>query len=261
MPMYLARVGLDAVPPPNRQGLFQVHAAQAFTIPFENLDIHLGRPILLSESALLEKLVMRRRGGYCFELNGLFCLALRALGFAVQVHLARVLYRRATPGARTHQFLIVNTDGQDWLADVGFGGPGLREPLPLRVDEPVEQYGERFRLKRDQLLGIVLQKQIADAWTDLYAFAEELTLPLDIEMANHFASTWSESLFCQRRICALAAPWGRVTLMDHQLSVYRDGAVYEQHLPAGEPYIAALAEHFNIRLDADFDDLILPSSA
>ena len=78
---YLARIGLEAAPEPNAQGLRQVHLAQAFSIPFENFDIHLGRAISLKSEDLAAKLILRRRGGYCFELNGLLYLALQCLGF------------------------------------------------------------------------------------------------------------------------------------------------------------------------------------
>jgi len=258
---YLARIGLNRVPEPDERGLRQVHVAQAFSIPFENFDIHLGRTISLNPEHLVAKLLRRRRGGYCFELNGLLRLALKSLGFAVRSQLARVFYRRPDPGARTHEVLIVTVSGREWLADLGFGGPGLREPMPLVPDHVAEQYGDLYRLRRDPQYGMFLQKRAEDGFTDLYAFDEnEVSLDVDIEMANHFTSTWPESIFRLHRMCALPTPWGRAALSDMELTIHRDGQITSRTLPPGTPYIAAIAENFGIDLDARYEDLLLLGS-
>jgi N-hydroxyarylamine O-acetyltransferase len=256
LPEYLARIGLSKAPPPTEEGLREVHAAQAFSIPFENLDIHLGRSISLQPDRLVSKLIRKHRGGYCFELNGIFRLGLESLGFAVRPLMARVLYGRTDPGARTHQVLIVTISGREWLADNGFGGPGLRLPLPLIPNQPEEQCGERYRLRRDEKYGTVLQKESNGAFLDLYAFDEnELTLDVDIDMGNHFTSTWPSSVFRLRRMCSLPKSWGRVTLSDMELSIYRDKQTISRILPHGPGYLEALAGHFGINLDAAYEDL------
>ena len=239
-----------------------MHLAQAISIPFENFDIHLGRAISLKSKDLAAKLILRRRGGYCFELNGLLHLALESLGFSVRPLLARVLYRRLDPGARTHEVLIVAVSGRKWLADAGFGGPGLREPIPLVPDQIEEQCGELYRLRRDSRFGMVLQKQAGDEFVDLYAFDEnEVTLDIDIEMANHFTSTWPESIFRLQRMCALPTSRGRVTLADMDLTIHRDGVSTSRTLSPGPQYIAAIREYFGINLDARYEDLLaLPAT-
>jgi len=253
---YLERIGLKETPKPDEEGLKQVHAAQAFSIPFENLDIHLGRAISLKPADLVAKLIYRKRGGYCFELNGIFNLALKALGFAVRPVLARVLYGRSAPGARTHQVLVVTISGCTWLADVGFGGPGLRLPMPIVADQIEQQYGERYRLRPDPTYGMLLQKESRDASVvGLYAFDErELTMDLDINMANHFTATSPDSIFRLRRMCALPKPWGRITIEDMELAIYRDGQSTRRLLPSGASYMDAIAENFGIYLDAAYDD-------
>jgi N-hydroxyarylamine O-acetyltransferase len=251
---YLTRIGLDKKPDPDEEGLRAVHAAQAFTVPFENFDIHLGRTISLAPGRLVSKLIHQRRGGYCFELNGLLHMALKALGFAVRPLLARVLYRRIDAGARTHQVLIVTIAGHDWLADSGFGGPGLCLPLPLITDRICEQYGERYRLRRDPQHGMVLQKAGEDSFSDLYAFnTDEWTLDIDIEMANHFTSTWPASIFRLHRMCALRKSWGRITLSDMLLTIHRDGQSVSRTLLPGPQYMAEIAEHFGICLDSNYE--------
>jgi N-hydroxyarylamine O-acetyltransferase len=256
LPQYLARVGLSRIPEASEQGLREVHAAQSFSIPFEDLDIHLGRAISLKPDDLVTKLINRRRGGYCFELNGLFHLALESLGFKVRALLSRVLYGLGDPSARTHQVLVVEIEGRGWLADCGFGGPGLCQPLPIIPDRVEEQYGESYRLRQDSRLGWVLQKAISGGFMDLFSFEDrELTLDTDIEMANHYTSTWPASFFKMQRMCALRKTWGRVTLSDMELNIYRDGNVVSRTLPPGPEYISALAEHFGICLDAKYEDL------
>jgi N-hydroxyarylamine O-acetyltransferase len=255
MEQYLDRIGLCTSPRPNDEGLQAIHSAQAFSIPFENLDIHLGRKISLDPGDLTAKMLQRRRGGYCFELNGLLRLALKAAGFNVRPVMARVLYGRPDPGARTHNVLVVSASGREWLADVGFGGPGLRLPIPLEVEQIFEQYGDRYRLRREPI-GIVLQKESRDSFLDLYAFnLEELTLDIDIEMGNHFTSTWPQSIFKLRRMCSLPKPWGRITLSDMELTVCSDKQSTSRILPAGSEYMNAISENFGITVDAVYQEL------
>ncbi len=253
---YLERIGLSGPPRPDEDGLKDLHAAQAFSIPFENFDIHLGRAICLEPDGLVAKIIHRRRGGYCFELNGLLGLALKALGFDVRPLTARVLYGRRDPGARTHEVLIVTLSGREWLADCGFGGPGLRLPMPVVADRVEEHYGERYRLRGDPRFGTVLQKESAGDFVDLYAFnGHELTLDIDIEMANHFTSTWPASVFRLFRMCALPKPWGRITLNGMELAIHNSEGTVRRTLPHGPVYLEAVAEHFGIRLDAAYEDL------
>jgi N-hydroxyarylamine O-acetyltransferase len=254
---YLDRIGLTETPGINTDGLQKLHSAQAFSVPFENLDILLGRTIALAPERLAAKLILQRRGGYCFELNRLLHLALKTIGFSVRPLLARVLYGLETPSAHTHEVLVVTADGNDWLADVGFGGPGLCLPLPLITDQVFEQFGERYRLIRHPKYGMILQREIDDkSYIDLYCFdLDDLTLDADIDMANHFTSTWPQSIFRLHRMCSLRKPWGRVTLLDMELTFYRDGQSIKNILPEGPPYLAALSENFGINLKAPYEEL------
>lgn len=253
---YLERIGLGRPPHPDEDGLKDLHSAQAFSIPFENFDIHLGRTISLEPGDLVAKMIHRRRGGYCFELNGLLGLALKALGFKMRPLTARVHYGRTDPGARTHEVLIVTISGREWLADCGFGGPGLRLPMPAVPDRVEEHFGARYRLRRDPRYGAVLQKESAGDFVDLYSFnVHEMTLDIDLEMANHFTSTWPSSIFRLSRMCALPKPWGRVTLSDMELAIHNAEGVVRRILPPGPAYLEAVTEHFGLRLDARYEDL------
>jgi N-hydroxyarylamine O-acetyltransferase len=192
---YLIRIGCEARP----QGatptvLADLHERHVGAIPFENLDVRLGRPIRLDLAALQAKLVTARRGGYCFEQNTLFAAALRALGFEVATLEARV----RPPGAtsllpRTHMVLRVVCGGREWLTDVGFGGDGPLRPVPFD-GEVAEQPGGPYRLVAEGPLR-ALQVRRQGAWGDLYAFGPEPALPVDFEVASHFTSTHPGSPF------------------------------------------------------------------
>src|SRR5262245_30890771 len=138
---YLARIGYTGDLTPTLKTLRGLHLAHATHIPFENLDILLGRSIELDLASLQSKLVARRRGGYCFEQNTLFAAALETVGFPVTRLGARVLMGTDHIRPRTHMLLGVTADGAEWLADVGFGGEGLIWPILLDQKEPVETFG------------------------------------------------------------------------------------------------------------------------
>ena len=192
---YLKRVGLAATPPPDLDGARTLHRAHVMAIPFENLDIQFGVGIKLDAASLQQKLVQRRRGGYCFEQNALFATALAAIGVAAEPREARV---RTVSGAllpRTHMALVIAFEGRDWLADVGFGGDGLVEPLPLD-GTPAEQEGRGYRAMAEGARRI-LQMRSGETWVDQYALLPDVVYPIDFEMANWFTSTWPRSPFVQ----------------------------------------------------------------
>jgi N-hydroxyarylamine O-acetyltransferase len=162
----------------------------------------------------------------------------------------------ADPSSRTHEVLLVTISGREWLADVGFGGPGLREPIPLVEDQVFEQGGAFYRLKRNARYGWMLQKKSEDGFFDIYVFDEnEVTLDNDIEMANHYTATWPQSIFRLQRMAALPTPQGRITLADMELTIYRNGETSSQALPPGSQYIEAIRKHFGIDLDVRYEDL------
>jgi len=254
---YLERIGLAGTPRPDENGLQEIHAAQVFSVSFENLDIHLGRLISLKPEDLYEKLIHRKRGGYCFELNQLFRMALSAVGFIARPVLARVLYQNTDPGPLTHEGLIVTISGRDWLCDAGFGGPGLCLPLQMIPDRICEQYGARFHLRRNPDDGWILQRETAEGFIDLYMFHDRPVLDVDIEMSNHFTSTWPSSIFRLHKMCARPKSTGRITLLDMELTIHKDGQSLKKTLPSGPAYMTALSEHFGINLEARYEDFIL----
>jgi N-hydroxyarylamine O-acetyltransferase len=164
---YFDRIGYGGPVAPSLDALHAVHLAHARTIPFENVDVVLGRPIRLDLEALQAKLVAGGRGGYCFEHNTLFAAVLEAMGFAVTRLAARVRFGHRRVGARTHMLLRVQAAEAPWLADVGFGGLGILQPIPFAPNEPVEQFGWSYRLVRDAQ-ELVLQSMEPGGWADQY---------------------------------------------------------------------------------------------
>ena len=251
---YLDRIGLAAPPRVTADGLESVHRAQAYTVPFENFDILLGRGISLDPAEVFAKLVTRRRGGYCFELNGLLETALTAFGFTARPLLARV-HLSGTPTSRTHLLLLVTLDGREWLADVGFGGPGLRAPIPLELNTALEQDGQAFRLVERPPFGIMLQTAAGADWQDLYSFDFGHVVPADIAAGNHFTATHPSSFFTFTRVAALPKPDGRLSLADAALKIAAGDAEQKLVIPDDERYLAALEQHFGIALDAPYSAL------
>jgi len=243
---YLARIGLPAAPPPTAAGLAELHLAHATHIPFENLDVLLGRPIRLDPASLQRKLVADRRGGYCFEQNLLFATALEAVGFRLSRLAARVRYRTTRKLARTHMLLSVETEDGPWMADVGFGGSGPLLPLRLTPGSEQRQFHWTYRLTHDAGTW-VLQNRQPEGWQDFYAFTAEPQELVDYEVANHYVSTHPDSPFTRTLAAQRPTPEARYILRNRELTVERAGGS-ETRTITDEELPRVLAELFGLTL-------------
>jgi N-hydroxyarylamine O-acetyltransferase len=210
---YLARIGLGG-----RPGLSEIHRAHATTIPFENLDSRRGIAVSLDPDDLQDKLVTRRRGGYCFEHNLLLAEMLNALGMTVELLLARVrMGTNPAAGIRpqTHLALRVTDDhGAVWHADVGFGLGTPLLPLPFGPGDEHDLDGWRFRVVAEGR-SLVLQALESDQWADLYDFDPQPVPRIDCEVSNWFASTFPGHPMVRWLMVAANGPDGtRVLLSD-----------------------------------------------
>ena len=253
---YLDRVGITAAPSPNEAGLRALHRAQHFGIPFENLDIHLGRGIDLEPAAIFAKLVTRRRGGYCFELNGLLDMALNAFGFDSRPLLARV-HLEDDPSARTHQLSLVTLDGREWIADAGFGGGGPRQPLPLEEGASFDDGVQACRLTRREPWGWLLQTRDKRAWKDSYSFELGVATAHDIRLGNWFTSTSPHTHFTRIRTVSRPTDTGRISLRDQEWTEM-DGDREESRTVDPVAYMHLLADRFGIDPEAEFADFAAP---
>jgi N-hydroxyarylamine O-acetyltransferase len=241
---YLRRVGYSGARDPTAAVLEALHRAHAAAIPFENLDILLGRPIRLDLESLQEKLVRSRRGGYCFEQNLLFASVLEALGFRVTRLAARVRYRTSLILPRTHMTLLVDVEGAGRLADVGFGAEGLLAPVPFGGAE-ARQGAWTYRIAEEGRYR-VLQSLREGSWMDLYAFTLEPQEWVDYDLANYYTSTHPQSRFTQTLTAQRVSPEARLILRNRELIVDRGGALETRLLADDAEVLAVLARDFDL---------------
>jgi N-hydroxyarylamine O-acetyltransferase len=248
---YLARIGYVGPRDATLETLRGLHLAHGRSIPFENLDIQLGRPIRLDIQSIQAKLVTARRGGYCFEQNHLLLYALRAVGFDVTPLAARVRMGTTEPTPRTHMLLLVNLPDERWIADVGFGGDGLILPIPLIDGRPVDVFGWIYRLVKPADRTWLLQLERPEGWFDLYLFTEEPTPFVDYVLGNHFTSTHPDSGFVRTLTAQLARPEMRLALRDRTLFEQRPGAkTTVRELTDEDQVLRVLDERFGLRFPA-----------
>ncbi|MFP2912254.1 arylamine N-acetyltransferase family protein [Pyxidicoccus sp. 3LFB2] len=241
---YLERLGVEADAP-----LAALHRAHLQAVPFENLDIHLKRPILLDEEAFFQKVVVQRRGGFCYELNGLFARLLRTLGHRVTLLSARVATQpdgSAYGPEFDHLALLVEDASGRWLADVGFGECFLE---PLRFDERGVQVqdGRGYRLDEEGE-ALVVWSETPKGWEAQYAVSPTPRQLADFAGMCHHQQTSPESHFTKGRLCTRTTPDGRITLKEGALVVTTHGVRHQEPLPDEAAWRDALARHFGITL-------------
>ena len=252
---YLRLIGYDGKITPSVESLKALHHAQLYTIPFENFDIQLDKPIEIHSKAIFEKIVRKKRGGYCFELNGLFLMALQSFSFDVRPLLARV-HVTGTPSSRSHQIELITLAGKQWIADVGFGADTPRVPIPLELNKPTIFDEQKIRLVDAGHFGTMLQAEKNNGWIDLYSFDLSHVFSADLAQANHFTSTHPGSLFVSSRIATLPVKSGAMTLLNNTLKKVVSGKESVQELPEGQAYMDALKEHFRIEIDEPFENFL-----
>jgi N-hydroxyarylamine O-acetyltransferase len=246
---YLERIGYRGERAPTEAVLRELHLAHLYAVPFENLDISRGIPIQLDSAALFAKIVTRRRGGFCYELNGLFAELLRALGFAVTLLSAGVGHETGGFGPDfDHLTLRVDLD-TPWLVDVGFG-ESFREPLRLDSEEIQAQGAGGYRIIRDGAHRLLVRRGI-DGEKPQYRFSLEPRALPDFAGMCLYHQTSPLSHFTQKRVCTMATPEGRVTLSGRRLIVTRSGTREEVELADEEAVASALWTYFGIELDPE----------
>ncbi len=243
---YLERINYEGSRAPTLATLRALHRAHMLAVPFENLDVMRRCPIRLDEAYLFDKIVTHRRGGFCYELNGLFAALLRELGFRVQLYGAEVLIKGKVGREDEHVTLLVQLD-EPWLADVGFGDCFI-EPLRLNEAGIQVQNGRSFRLIRDGNRCTV-RERMSDGSEEGYRFELEPHPLADFAEICHWTETSPDSIFTRKRICTRATPAGRVTLSEMKLIVTSNGEREERLLVDPDEYTQALCEHFGVILD------------
>jgi len=249
---YCARINYTGPRETSVEALKGLHSAHVCNVPFENLDIHLGKSLSLRADDLFAKIVGRKRGGYCYEVNSLFAMVLRAIGFQVQCLLARVLFNMTAVYPRSHQLLLVTVDKKPWIADVGFGSCCLREPMRLKPGMVSDQGPDRFRLRKDSESAFVLEAMPVGRWQDLYSFTLEPYLLVDYEPYNYYNSTSPQAKWTQQRVCTLPTPEGRIVAVDWEFKIHSAGSTQTVRAETDEEYRRMLSQYFRLEIADPF---------
>lgn len=259
---YLRRLGFAAPPPPTLHTLHLLQLRHSAAFPFETLNTLLHLPVPMALPSVAHKLLVEKRGGYCYELNGLYLALLRRLGFDARPLTARVVMGGPEDAqtARTHLMVRVRLEGRDWLSDVGFGGMVPTAPLALDEDAAQPTPHEPFRLDRlDRLGGLdrpegaaarfMLRAWVGGAWKALYVFDLGEPAPVDLEVGNWYVSTHVDSAFFGQLVAARTGAFCRHTLRGGSYAVHRLGQASERvELRDPEAVIEVLERVFGVRV-------------
>jgi len=225
-----------------------LQVAHLLAVPFENLSIHAGQPIVLEDEALFAKIVERQRGGFCYEANGLFAALLRTLGFDVAMLSAGVANAEGGFGPDFDHMALMVTLGQRWLVDVGFGD-SFREPLLLDERGEQVQGGRVYRILPEGTHLILMRRDGGGEWKAQYRFTLQPREYADYAGMCRYHQTSPQSHFTRARVCSRATPDGRVTLSGMRfITASGSGVRQERTLTSQEEYAEVLREHFGIRM-------------
>jgi arylamine N-acetyltransferase len=254
---YFGRIGYQGPAEPTVETVYDLVAAHNRSIPFENLDPLLGIPVAdLSAAALSDKLVHRRRGGYCYEHNGLMGYVLDELGFGVERLAGRVVWMNPDGPlpAQTHQVLSVTVPGVDGplLVDVGFGGQTLTSPIRLEAGPVQETRHEPYRI-RERGDGYQLEAHIRGEWQPLYMFSTRPQRRIDLEVGSWYVSTYPNSFFVTGLTAALVTDDARWNMRGRNLAVHRSGETEQIRFDTAADVLDTLTNRFGINV-ADLGD-------
>lgn len=245
---YLQRIGFAGPAHADIDTVRSLMRHQLRTVPFENLDVQAGKIVSLVPEDIVNKIMGGPRGGYCYEVNGLFAMALQALGVPYQFVAARpMFYPVRRP--KTHMALVVTLDGTPWLCDLGFGSWGIREPMRLdQSGKEVQQDCDTFKLTQTGS-NYLLQARSGDEWLNQYEFNLAEQEWIDFAPANYLNSTHPDAIFVQKHLVILHTPNGRKMLVGDVFKSIEDGQVQQQTVSPDE-VTSLLAREFGLPASA-----------
>jgi arylamine N-acetyltransferase len=258
---YLERIGFVGEAKPDVKTLFALQEQHVLSIPYENLEIMQRKPITLDVPALYDKMITRKRGGYCFELNGLFAWLLEEIGFTVIQHFGR--WVKGEPlryPERRHRILRVPLDGKEYICDVGVGMAAPRWPLVFQLYEEQEQFGAVYRIVPDEIDIYDVQVKKEDGWDVFYSFNDDPCIAIDYMQAHYYCITHPDSRFINETMVCIETPEGHTTVSDdcdpetgekvRKMRIHRKDGVNVVLLRGDKQFRTALQEHFGIDIDS-----------
>jgi arylamine N-acetyltransferase len=255
---YLSRIKLDDCRP-NIEGLTRLQEHHMENIPFENLDIVVGRKIALDYRHLFEKLIIKKRGGYCFELNTLYAELLKSVGFSLKPVLGRVwLSNPLKTPPRNHLAHIVELEGRTYITDVGFGGLMTRIPLDINVSSPINDKDGMVRVIPFVDRQFMIQRQDEKGWTNQYSFENIEISEEDIYISNYYMSTHPKSIFFNHKCVGMYTKEGRIGLFNNKL-LFRKGikVVDGRRVNFGKDWMETIKSKFSLDLDFSEEELTI----
>lgn len=244
---YLERIKYSDSLLPSFETLRDLQIAHLLSVPFENLDIHTGRQIILKEDLLFDKIVTRGRGGFCYELNGLFAALLRELGFSVTLLTAGVAKPTGGFGPDFDHMALMITLENKWLVDVGFGDSS-REPLLIDLRDVQSNGGRLFKIREEGKYYLLSESGNGIEWKDQYRFTLRPCELQDYTEMCRYHQTSPASIFTQRKLCSIAKPDGRLTLSDMHLIDTSGNERIERIVKDEAEYNEILGKEFGIVL-------------
>lgn len=249
---YLQRINYQGSLEPTVKTLHQLQVAHLYSVPFENLSIHLQQPIQLNDASLTNKIIQHNRGGFCYELNGLFSLLLQHLGFQVTLLSAQVAREDGTLGRELGHLTLLVQSSNSWLVDVGFGDSFI---YPLKLESGIEsrQRKQHYKLVNDSNNWILYQYK--ETWKPQYCFQLIPRKLVEFKTVCNYNQTNPQSIFKQRLICTRLTHSGRVTLSDRKLIIDQNNQRNEKIIETPTEYQSILRQYFKIDLNSSSQNI------
>jgi N-hydroxyarylamine O-acetyltransferase len=245
---YLERINYTGLPDGSAKALFELQEAHYTAVPYENFDILGGQAISLELPDIYNKIVLKHRGGYCFELNGLFGELLRVLGYRVKEYFSRYLRDEPPLPMPRHRVLTVEAEGKLYFVDVGVGGVVPRWPLLMAPGLEQKQGDETYRLIIDPILGNVIQEFRHGQWSDYISFNDCPAFSVDFIATNYWCQHAEESIFNKEPMAAILTPEGRITMFGPEVRIFSPEGVKVMPVESDED-VSKLAEvYFKVKL-------------
>jgi N-hydroxyarylamine O-acetyltransferase len=245
---YLKRINFQGEIKLNLEGIKKLMQSQIFSVPFENIDVQAGKVISLIGDDIVNQIVNKNRGGYCYQINGIFSLMLQEIGVSHYYIAVRPL---VNPGqnAKTHLAIIATIENEEYLIDLGFGGNSIRKPLKLNeIGMEIQHDFDTFTLVKTEDNEFLLQILIGKKWSNLYSFDLAPQRWIDFKPANHYNYSHPDSTFVKNLIVVLQNPLGKKILFKNSIKSVTNGTAEVVSFEE-EQLESILKSEFNLKIN------------